>query len=72
MRMASAEDEIREELEAGEPDELKEPRADRLVEPDEGVNEDDEGDLVAELVDDGDDDISAEEAAVHVEDEPST
>ena len=65
--MASAEDELREELEAGEPDELKEPRSERLVEPDEGVNEDDEEDLVAGLVDDGDDDISAEEAAVHVE-----
>ncbi|TMK88444.1 MAG: hypothetical protein E6G57_06900 [Actinobacteria bacterium] len=65
--MASAEDELREELEAGEPDELKEPRSERLVEPDEGVNEDDQEDLVAGLVDDGDDDISAEEAAVHVE-----
>ena len=68
--MASAEDELREELEAGEPDELKEPRAERLVEPDEGVNEDDDKDLVAEFVDDGDDDISAEEAAVHIEDGP--
>jgi len=65
--MASAEDELREGLEAGEPDELKEPRSERLVEPDEGVNEDDQEDLVAGLVDDGDDDISAEEAAVHVE-----
>ncbi|MBV8235891.1 MAG: hypothetical protein JO075_09345, partial [Acidimicrobiia bacterium] len=55
--MASAEDEIREELEASEPDELKEPRADRLVVPDEGVNDDNEEDLVAELVADGDDDI---------------
>jgi hypothetical protein len=65
--MASAEDELREELEAGEPDELKEPHADRIVEPDEGVNEDDEADLVAELIDDGDDELSAEEAAVHIE-----
>ena len=65
--MASAEDELREELEAGEPDELKEPHAERLVDPDEGVNADDEPDLVAELVDDGDDDISAEEAAVHID-----
>jgi hypothetical protein len=68
--MASAEDELREELESGEPDELKEPRAERIVEPDEGVNEDDDADLVAEAVDDGDDDISAEEAAVHIEDAP--
>ena len=68
--MASAEDELREGLEAGEPDELKEPRAERLVEPDEGVNEDDEEDLVAGLVDDGDDDISAEEAAVHIDEAP--
>jgi hypothetical protein len=68
--MASAEDEIREELEAGEPYELKEPRAERLVEPDEGISEDDEEDLVAELVDDGDDDISAEEAAIHIDEAP--
>ena len=68
--MASSEDEIREELEGSEPDELKEPRAERIIEPDEGVNEDDEEDLVAELVDDGDDELSAEEAAVHIEDSP--
>jgi len=68
--MASAEDELREELEGSEPDELKEPRADRLVEPDQGISGDDEADLVGELVDDGDDDISAEEAAVHVEEAP--
>jgi len=68
--MASAEDELREELEAGEPDELKEPRAERLVETDEGASEDDEEDLVAELVDDGDDEGSAEEAAVHIEEAP--
>jgi hypothetical protein len=68
--MASAEDELREELESGEPDELKEPHAERIVEPDEGVNEDDEADLVAEVVDDGDDDISAEEAAVHIDEGP--
>jgi hypothetical protein len=68
--MASAEDELREELEAGEPDELKEPRAERIVEPDEGVNADDEKDLVADLVDDGDDELSAEEAAVHIEEAP--
>ncbi|GEM_PF-6097132 len=68
--MASAEDELREELEGSEPDELKEPHAGRIVEPDEGVNVDDEADLVAELVDDGDDDISAEEAAVHIDEEP--
>jgi len=68
--MASAEDELREELEAGEPDELKEPRAERLVEPDEGVNEDDDEDLVAELVDDGGEDITAEEAAIHIDEAP--
>jgi hypothetical protein len=68
--MASAEDELREELEAGEPDELKEPHAERIVESDEGINEDDEADLVADLVDDGDDEVSAEEAAVHIEEAP--
>jgi len=68
--MASAEDELREELEASEPDELKEPRSQRLVEPDEGVNIDDEEDLVAELVDDADDELSAEEAAVHIDEAP--
>jgi len=68
--MASAEDELREELEASEPDELKEPRAERIVEPDEGINIDDEKDLVADLVDDGDDELSAEEAAVHIEEAP--
>jgi hypothetical protein len=68
--MASAEDELREELEGSEPDELKEPRAERIVEPDEGINIDDEEDLVAELVDDGDDELSAEEAAVHLDEEP--
>jgi len=68
--MASAEDELREELESGEPEELKEPRAERIVESDEGVNSDDEKDLVADLVDDGDDAVSAEEAAVHVEEAP--
>ncbi len=68
--MASAEDELREALEAGEPDELKEPRAERVVEPDEGVNLDDEPDMVADLVDDGDDELSAEEAAVHIEEAP--
>jgi Family of unknown function (DUF5709) len=68
--MASAEDELREELEGSEPDELKEPRAGRIVEPDGGISEDDEKDLVGELVDDGDDDRSAEEAAVHIEEAP--
>jgi len=68
--MASAEDEIREELEASEPEELREPRAERIVEPDQGISEDHEKDLVGELVDDGDDDISAEEAAVHIEEAP--
>ena len=67
--MASAEDELREELEGSEPDELKEPRAQRLVEPDKGINVDDEKDLVAEAVDDGDGELSAEEAAVHLDEE---
>jgi hypothetical protein len=68
--MASAEDELREELEGSEPEELKEPRAERIVEPDEGINTDDEKDLVGSLVDDGDDELSAEEAAVHIEEAP--
>jgi hypothetical protein len=68
--MASEEDELRDLLEGSEPDELKEPHAERVVEPDEGVNVDDEKDLVAELVDDGDDEMSAEEAAVHIEEAP--
>jgi hypothetical protein len=68
--MASEEDELRDLLEGSEPDELKEPHAGRVVEPDEGVNIDDEKDLVAELVDDGDDEMSAEEAAVHIEEAP--
>jgi Family of unknown function (DUF5709) len=68
--MASAEDELREELGGSEPDELKEPRAERIVEADEGVNIDDEKDLVADVVDDGDDEFSAEEAAVHIEEAP--
>lgn len=70
MAMASAEDELRDELEGSEPEELKEPHAERIVEPDEGVNVDDEKDLVGELVDDGDDGSSAEEAAVHIEEAP--
>ena len=68
--MASEEDELRDLLEGSEPDELKEPRAERVVEPDEGVNLDDEPDMVADLVDDGDDELSAEEAAVHIEEAP--
>jgi len=68
--MASAEDELREELEGSEPDELKEPRAERIVEPDQGVSGDDEKDLVGEVVDDGDDELSAEEAAVHIDEAP--
>src|SRR5438105_4058618 len=51
-------------------EDLREPRAERIVEPDEGVGEDADKDLVAELVDDGDDDISAEEAAVHIDEAP--
>ena len=46
--MASAEDELREELEAGDPDELREPRPDRLVEPDAGISADDEVDKLSQ------------------------
>ncbi len=70
--MASAEDELREELEGSIPEELREPREQRLVEADEGANPDDEADMVAEIADDeGDVTLSAEEAAIHVEDEAS-
>jgi len=69
--MASSEDEIREALEGSEPSELIEPHTSRLVEPDEGDRPDDEGDLVAEAVEDDDDPyLSAEEAAVHIEEAP--
>jgi len=66
--MASAEDELREELEGSEPEETREPRHRRIVEPDEGGEPDDEKDMVGELFED-DDDLSAEEAAIHVDDE---
>jgi uncharacterized protein DUF5709 len=68
--MASAEDELREALTGSEPDETREPHGGRIVEPDEGVSEDDEKDMIADLVEDDDDLLSAEEAAVHIEDAP--
>jgi hypothetical protein len=42
----------------------------RLVQPDEGTGLDLEGTEVADLVDDDTDALSAEEAAVHIIDEP--
>jgi hypothetical protein len=68
--MASAEDELREALEAGEPEETRERRTERIVEPDEGAGTDDEKDLVADLVEDDEPGLSAEEAAVHIEEAP--
>jgi uncharacterized protein DUF5709 len=67
--MASAEDELREELEASEPDETKERRGRRIVEPDQGSGVDEEKDLVADVAE-GEQDLSAEEAAVHIEEAP--
>jgi hypothetical protein len=68
--MASAEDELREALNASEPEETSERRGRRIVEPDEGWMEDDEKDMVADLVEDDDPLLSAEEAAVHIEEAP--
>jgi len=67
--MASAEDELREELLGSEPEETREHRGRRIVEPDAGGNPDDEKDLVADEAD-GEENLSAEEAAIHIEDEP--
>jgi hypothetical protein len=68
--MASAEDELRDALNASEPEETREPHGGRIVEPDQGVNEDDEADMIADLISDDDDLLSAEEAAVHIEEAP--
>ncbi|MCU1449781.1 MAG: hypothetical protein JWP02_1951 [Acidimicrobiales bacterium] len=68
--MASAEDELREELNASEPEETREHHGGRIVEPDQGVMEDDEKDMIADLVSDDDDLLSAEEAAIHIEEAP--
>jgi len=68
--MASAEDELREELFGSEPDETVEKRGrQRVVEPDAGGEPDDEKDMVADLVDD-EDNLSAEEQALHIEESP--
>jgi hypothetical protein len=67
--MASAEDELREALLGSEPEETRESRQGRLVEPDAGGAPDLEKDVVAEEVDDGEENLSAEEAAVHIVDE---
>jgi len=67
--MASAEDELREELEAGEPEETREHRGKRIVEPDQGSLPDLDKDMVADLAE-GEEDLSAEEAAVHIDEAP--
>ncbi len=64
--MASSEDELREELEDSEPAEVRDRHRTRFVEPDEGAEPDEEKDMVAEAVED-DPYLSAEEAAVHIE-----
>jgi hypothetical protein len=67
--MASAEDELREELFGSEPEETIEHRGRRVVEPDAGAAPDDEKDLVADLAE-GEENLSAEEQAIHVEEAP--
>ena len=67
--MASAEDELREELFGSEPDETIERRGQRVVEPDAGANPDDEKDMVAEVAE-GEENLSAEEQALHIEEAP--
>jgi hypothetical protein len=66
--MASSEDELREEFEEAEPPQNRLRHGTRIVEPDRGSAADDEKDMVAEAVDD-DPYVSAEEAAIHVEEE---
>ena len=68
--MASSEDELREELEDVEPPQNRTRRGTRIVEPDQGAETDDEKDMVGELVEDEDPYMSAEEAAIHVEEAP--
>ena len=67
--MASAEDELREELFGSEPEETIEHKGQRVVEPDAGGGPDDEQDLVADVAD-GEENLSAEEQAIHVEEAP--
>jgi len=67
--MASAEDELREELFGSEPEETIERRGGRVIEPDEGGNPEDEKDMVAEMAED-EENLSAEEQAVHIEEGP--
>ena len=68
--MASSEDELREELEDAEPPQNRTERGARIVEPDQGAEPDNEKDLVGELVEDEDSSMSAEEAAIHIEEVP--
>jgi hypothetical protein len=68
--MASSEDELREELEDVEPPQNRTRRGTRIVEPDQGAGTDDEKDMVGELVEDEDPYVSAEEAAIHIEEAP--
>jgi len=68
--MASSEDELREELLAGEIPQNRREHAPRIVEPDQGSETDVEKDMVGDLVDDEDPSMSAEEAAIHVEEAP--
>ena len=67
--MASSEDELREELEEAEPTQNIERHGTRIVEPDEGALPDDDKDMVGDAVED-DPYLSAEEAAVHIEEAP--
>jgi uncharacterized protein DUF5709 len=68
--MASSEDELREELLGGEIPQNRRERAPRIVEPDRGGETDVEKDMVGELVEDEDSSMSAEEAAIHIEEAP--
>jgi len=68
--MASSEDELREALEEAEPPQNRTRKGARIVEPDAGGEPDDEKDMVGELVVDEDPYVSAEEAAVHIEEAP--
>jgi len=68
--MASSEDEIREMLQDDEPPQNRTRRGARIVEPDQGGEPDDEKDMVGELVEDEDPYVSAEEAAIHIEEAP--
>jgi len=67
--MASSEDELREELFGSEPDETIERKGGRVVEPDAGGAPDDEKDLVGGVAE-GEENLSAEEQAIHIEEAP--